>query len=93
VKTTTPIPSRYATGTIHGNVATGRANSLSVNSWATVEGRKALSQYGLSGESKSSLSQSSVAVAPGWGERQQGNERDPDQDHISDPAAADLTQA
>jgi hypothetical protein len=57
----TLILSRYAPGSIHGNVATGRANSLSVNSWAAAEGREVLSQYGLRGESKGSLSQSSAA--------------------------------
>src|SRR5215212_12086291 len=64
VRTTAPMPSTYATGTIHGSVAIGRADSLSVNSRAAAEESEALSQKGFTVSSESSLNQSRVAPGP-----------------------------
>src|SRR5215218_2728633 len=64
VKTTAPMPSAYATGTVHGSVAMGLADSFSVNSRAAAEESEALSQKGFTASSESSLNQSRVAPGP-----------------------------
>src|SRR5215211_395097 len=64
VKTMVPIPSAYASGTIHGSVMMGRADSLSVNSRAAAEESEALSQKGFTVSSESNLTQSRVAPGP-----------------------------
>src|SRR5829696_4422824 len=64
VNTTATMPSAYATGTIHGSVAMGLADSFSVNSRAAAEESEALSQKGFTVSSESSTNQSRVAPDP-----------------------------